>query len=124
MKIELEYNLTATIYHVDIDRGWLGIDFNNPILWVDKDGAVQKMQTIFFGWNYVCEHDLATFKEIILNILENSYSDEELANVLPIADKRIKTLNELYPRLSEVPDNNIILEVVRAIRLAVIERML
>jgi len=124
MKIELEYNLKATIYHVDIDRGWLGIDFNNPILWVDRLGKIQKMQTIFFGWNYESEDDLEKFKEIITNILQNSYSDEEMAEVLPIADKRIRTLKEMYPNLNEVTDKNVILEVIKAIRLAVVERML
>lgn len=124
MKIELEYNIRATIYHVDIDRGWLGIDFSNPILWVDKLGKVQRMQTIFFGWNYDSEDDLANFKEIITNILENSYSDDELAAVLPTADKRIRTLKEVYPSLSEVPDKDVILEVVKAIRLAVVDRIL
>ena len=124
MKIELEYNIKAIIYHVDIDHGWLMMDFDNPIVWVNEHGILQKVQTISFGWNYESTDELNQFVEVITNILQNSYSDEELLKVIPITDKRIRTLEKTYPCLNEVPNDDIKKEVIKAIRLAALDIML
>jgi len=126
MKITLDYNIRAIITHIDIDNGWLVIDLTNPIIWVDTAGAVKTVQTIFFGWDYLDDKDRIELKNLITNIVENGYSDEELLEIIPITGERIKRINPCiqYDNLKQLPDKVVQTEVLKAIKFAIVEKML
>ena len=126
MKITLEYNIMAIISHVDIENGWLVIELTNPIVWINEFGEVKTMQSIFFGWDYLEEKDRLDLKNLITNLLENGYTDDELLDVIPITDERVKRIDPLdpYDSLRKLPQPEIQKELIKAIKFAIVEKML
>lgn len=126
MKITLEYNMKAIISHVDIENGWLVIELTNPIVWINEFGKVTIMESIFFGWDYLEEKDRLDLKNLITNLLENGYTDDELLDIIPITDERIKRIDPLnpYDSLRKLPQPEIQKELIKAIKFAIVEKML
>lgn len=126
MKITLEYNIKAIISHVDIENGWLVIELTNPIVWINEFGEVKTMQSIFFGWDYLEEKDRLDLKNLITNLLENGYTDDELLDIIPVTNERVKHIDPLnpYDSLRKVPQPEIQKELIKAIKFAIVEKML